>query len=77
MVTRVYRVSNTSQGQPVAGFELVSEMEGCSCCLVTPDIMIGDGERIRDDRGRDMLCYGGSLVRISTDKAEHSLEVRD
>ena len=68
-------MANTTQGELVAGFELVSEMEGCNCCLVTPDIMMGDGERYRDTRGHDMLCYKSSLVTLSSDKVDHRLEV--
>ena len=71
----VSRMANTTQGELVAGFELVSEMEGCNCCLVTPDTMIGDGERYRDTQGHDMLCYKSSLVRLSSDKVDHRLEV--
>ena len=75
MVIMVCRLANTTQGELVAGFELVSEMEGCNCCLVEPDIMIGDGERHRDARGHDLLCYKSSLVRLSNDKVDHRLEV--
>ena len=70
------RTANTTQGELVAGFELVSEMEGCNCCLVAPDLMIGDGERHRDLRGHDMLCHRGDLVRLSNDKVDHRLEVK-
>ena len=70
------RTANTTQGELVAGFELVSEMEGCNCCLVSPDLMIGDGERHRELRGHDMLCHRGDLVRLSNDKVDHRLEVK-
>ena len=71
----VSRISNTTQGESLAGFDLVSEMEGCNCCLVSEDIMIGDGQRYRDDRGHDMLCFKNSLVRLSNDKVDHRLQV--